>query len=316
MLEPLILVHGEDRHLVTAAAEELRAELTADLISELGLEEFRDPRDLDELERSLASPPFLAVRRVVFIWDPLQTSRAAGAVDGLLAVISRRAETTATCLVVRSSLAPGAPLLKGVRQLGGEIRALVRPRGQQLRRFVDARLAAAGVKAAPAVAQALCDVGSQDMGRLLMELQKLSLFVGEGGGAVDAETGSRLVTPAAPQELYRLTDALFDAPRSLGGRLRVLSQRPDIQPPVVIGALARVLRDLIARADPAFAGGGVQEWKVERMERQLARAGESRLRDWLVRLGDLDWRIRTGEVDGAEGLELLLAEMALELSRR
>lgn len=315
MLEPLVLIHGEDRHLVTAEAEELRSGLTTDLISELGLEEFRDPRDLDELERSLASPPFLAVRRVVVIWDPLQSSRSAGAVDGLLTVLSRRAETTATCLVVRSQLPAGSPLVKGIRKLGGEVKEIARPRGQKLRKFVDDRLAGAGVRAAPTVAQTLYEVGAQDIGRLLMELQKLSLFVGASGGEVDAEAGTLLVTAGTPQELYRLTDALFDSPRSLGGRLRAVSQRPDVQPQVVIGALARVLRDLLARAEPSGSPSGRPDWRTERLDRHLARAGERRVRDWLVRLSDLDWGIRTGDLDAREGLELLLAEIASEISR-
>jgi DNA polymerase III delta subunit len=332
VLEPLILLHGSDSYLVAAAAQELRDRLSEDLISELGLEEFKASSDLEEMERSLATPPFLAVRRVVMIWDPPQiaapkkpgSARAAESqrkreaqeskLAGLLRVLAARAETTATCLVVRQALPASSALVKGVRGLGGDVRLVAAPRGQDVPRHVEARARARGLRLPTAAVHLLSDVANQDMGWLEMELDKLALYSADGR-PITAQVARLLVSAAPPQELYRLTNALFSEPASLGRRLDALWSRPEVQPQLVVGALARVLRDLISYSDPEdrSAWESTPGWKARQLSAQSARAGAVRLRRWLVDLADLDWLTRTGQVDARDGLDLLLARMALEL---
>ncbi len=334
VLEPLVLLHGGDSYLVAAAAQELRDQLSQDLIWELGLEEFRSTSDLEELERSLATPPFLAVRRVVMIWDPPQIvapkkpGAAGGAeskrkrdgqdskLQGLLGVLAARAPTTATCLVVRQVLPASSAALKGVRALGGEIRLVAAPRGQDVPRHVEARARALGLKLPAAAIHLLTDIANQDMGWLEMELDKLALYSADGR-PITAQVARLLVPAAPPQELYRLTDAVFSEPATLGHRLESLWSRPDVQPQVVVGALARVLRDLISYSDPGdrSAWDATPSWRARRLSAQSARAGATRLHRWLVDLAELDWLTRTGQVDGRDGLDLLLAGMAWELQR-
>ncbi|MGA8427146.1 MAG: hypothetical protein WB801_06125, partial [Candidatus Dormiibacterota bacterium] len=98
MFEPLLLVHGDDPFLVTRAALRRREELTTDLVSELGLEEFRGSRDVDAISRSLSTPPFLSVRRLVVIWDPPQLAggqKSAQEAQLLGEALGGRLETTA-----------------------------------------------------------------------------------------------------------------------------------------------------------------------------------------------------------------------------
>jgi hypothetical protein len=87
---------------------------------------------------------------------------------------------------------------------------------------------------------------------------------------------------------------------------------------MVVGAVARVLRDLIAFANnkEGGPGRGLPPWREDKLRAHLKRAGEPRLRRWLVELADLDWATRTGAVDGHDGLDLLLARMATELVAR
>ncbi|MGB6770586.1 MAG: hypothetical protein WBF51_01085 [Candidatus Dormiibacterota bacterium] len=318
MLEPLLLVHGDDPFLVTGAALRRREELTADLVSELGLEEFRGSRDLDAISRSLSTPPFLAVRRVVVIWDPPQLAggRKSGQEAQLLSdVLGSRLDTTAVLVVWRGIIAAGSPLIKAIRAQGGEVELLKRPRGRELRQYVEVRLRELRLKLGPAVVGRLVEVGGQDLGRLHQEFEKLSIYVSGSGPISDADA-LLLVPPAPPTELYRLTDSLFEAPGRVGDRLRDLEGRPDIPPPMVVGAVARVLRDLIAFANnkEGAAGRGLPPWREDKLRAHLKRAGEPRLRRWLVELADLDWATRTGGVDGHDGLDLLLARMATELA--
>jgi DNA polymerase-3 subunit delta len=318
VFEPLLLVHGDDPYLVTSAALRRREELTADLVSELGLEEFRGSRDLDAISRSLSTPPFLAVRRVVVIWDPPQLAggqKSAQEAQLLGDALGGRLETTAVLVVWRGTLAAGSPLIKAIKAQGGQVELLKRPRGRELRQYVEARLRELGLKLGPAVLGRLVEVGGQDLGRLQQELEKLAIYVSGSGPISDADA-LLLVPPAPPTELYRLTDSIFESPARVGDRLRDLEGRPDIPPPVVVGAVARVLRDLIAFANSkdGGAGRGLPPWREDKLRAHLKRAGEPRLRRWLIDLADLDWATRTGAVDGRDGLDLLLARMATELA--
>lgn len=317
MVEPLTLVHGDDPYLVTTTAHRLRQELTADLVSDLGLEEFRSSRDLDAISRSLATPPFLAIRRVVMIWDPPQLEggqRMAREAEQLATTIGTRLETTAVVVVSRSPVAASSPLLKAVKSQGGQVRWLRRPRGRELRQFVDDHVRERGIKLGRAVLGRLIDVAGQDLGRLDRELEKLEIFAA-GGGRVGDREGLLLVPASPPTELYRLTDTLFEAPGRVGERVAELAGYADWPPPAVVGALARVLRDLISFADPGDRERWRSQvpWREEKMRSHLERAGEARLRRWLVQLAELDWATRTGAVDAQEGLELVLARMASEL---
>lgn len=320
VFEPLLLLHGDDPFLVTSAALRRRQELTADMVSELGLEEFRASRDLDAISRSLATPPFLGVRRLVVIWDPPQLAggqRSAQEAQLLADALGTRLDTTAVLVVSRGTIASGSPLIKAVRTQGGEVQQLRRPRGRELRQYVETRVRERGLKVGPAVVGRLVEVGGQDLGRLHQELEKLSIYVA-GSGAISDADALLLIPPAPPTELYRLTDAIFESPGRVGERLGYLEGRSDIPPPMVVGAVARVLRDLItfANGKQSGSGAGLPPWREDKLRAHLKRAGEPRLRRWLVELADLDWATRTGTVDGRDGLDLLLARMAAELSAR
>ncbi|MGC2190947.1 MAG: hypothetical protein WA751_01260 [Candidatus Dormiibacterota bacterium] len=316
MIEPLVLLHGDDSYLVTSAAQRIQARLTADLVADLGLEEFRSSRDLDAIARSVATPPFLAIRRLVVIWDPPQLApgqRAGKEVELLGTTLSSRLDTTAVLVVCRSTISATSPFLQAVQVQRGEVRQLKRPKGRELRRYVDDEVRSRGLQLGQLALARLVEVAGQDLGRLHQELEKLEIY-GLGQGRIPDSEALLLVPPAPPTELYRLTDSLFEAPARVGERLSDISGRPDLPPPVVVGALARVVRELVS-----FANDRPQTlppWKEEKLRAHLKRAGEPRLRRWLVQLADLDWSTRTGSVDGQEGLELLLAGMATELSGR
>ncbi|MGH7691455.1 MAG: DNA polymerase III subunit delta [Candidatus Dormibacteria bacterium] len=312
-MEPLVLVHGDDPYLVSSCGLRLRAQLGADVIADLGLEEFRGARDLDAIARSLATPPFLALRRLVVIWDPPQVAagqRSPKDAGELGALLGGRLETTAALVVNRGVLPATSPLLRAVRDHLGEVRLMRRPRGGELRSYVDQAVREKQLRLGQPVRARLVEVAAQDLGQFHQELEKLELF-GLGSPSISDAEGLQLVTSSPPTELYRLTDALFEAPGRVGARLSEIAGRSDLPPPVVVGALARVFRDLISFADGR--GSALPDWRQEKLRAHLRRAGEPRLRRWLVELADLDWSTRTGAIDGQEGLDLLLAGMATQL---
>ncbi|MGH7641248.1 MAG: DNA polymerase III subunit delta [Candidatus Dormibacteria bacterium] len=311
-MEPLILVHGDDAFLVTRAATAQLARLLEGVDPDLALEQFRAPRDLVLVAESLATPPFLSPRRVVVVWDPPQLAkgeRSAKSAEQLLALLAERAETTAALLVCRSPLAPNSPALHKLKHHGGQVHQIHRPKGRDMGDHLGQELRRRGLRAGRRLQLRLLEIGSQDLGRLDQELDKLELL---GKGASEDEC-LQLVPPLPPGELYRLSDCLFNSPERLGLALGAMTGGNELAPVVVIAFMARVLRDLITFAEGGSAS--IPDWRRQRLERQLQRAGASRLRHWLVQLSDLDWSTRTGAVDPGEGLEVLLAGFCRELLR-
>ena len=315
MAEPLVLLHGDDPWLVFKAAQQLRAELAATLDSDLELEELHGASDLAAIERSLTSPPFLSARRVVFLWDPPQAGgRATSQSDALAAILGKRSDTTAVVLVVRSNLASTSSLLKGVRTARGEVRQFVHPKGRELCQHVQTRVRESGLSLGALVIEKLTVVAARDLGQLDGELEKLSVYSGSAGKVADGP-GMALVSSVPETELYKLTDAIFEKPGSVGGRLAEVLAKPGMQPHAVIGAVARVCRDLLALSDPDLTtqSAGMPQWRREKLSRHLARVGKDLLQEWLVNLADLDLATRAGDVEPVPGLDAVISRMAADV---
>lgn len=326
MVEPLLLIHGDDPFLVTATAQAVRDELSSDLVSELGLEEFNESFDLNQIQQSITTPPFLAIRRVVVLWDPphfkparrtaqtKESDKRENLAARLLSVLKQRAETTALVVVLRTALPGTSVVVKGVRAMGGQVRLVSRPKGKELRQHVEGRAAERGLKLPPSAIQLLLEVATAGMGGLEMELDKLVLY-SKDGTQITGDVASLLITSAPPTEMYRLTDALFNRPSTVGAKLDQMLARPEIEPPQIMGSLARIFRELITLSDPAEreSSRSVPSWRLERMAAQLAKAGAPRLTRWLIELSELDWEVRSGLVEDRLGLETLMAGMATEL---
>ncbi len=213
----------------------------------MGLEEFRSARDLDAIAQSIATPPFLAIRRLVMIWDPLQLTggqRASHEAEALGATLGTRLESTAVVVVHRGVLPASSPLLQAMRVQRGEVRLLKRPKGRELRRYVDDQVQTRGLHLGQAVLTRLAEVAAQDIGQLHQELEKLQLFM-LGGGRIADSDALLLIPPAPPTELYRLTDALFEEPGRVGERLRQIAGTLRLSPSDGAGRVGLVS----ARAD-------------------------------------------------------------------
>lgn len=318
MAEPLVLVHGDEPFLVTREGRRRQQLLWSESLSELDTEALRGPVDVDEVARSVATPPFLSPARAVVIWDPLPTGaegRSARLQEGLLAALDQRLETTSVVLVVRAPLTAESALARAVRARGGELSAQLRPQRRAGRaEYVDRRLRERGLRLGRAARERLLELAAGDLEQLDQELEKLVLFA--DGRPVSDEQALLLLSAPASTAGYRLTDALFGRPSQVGTVLGELRAQADFSPPKVVGLLASQFRTLIAFAEPGQGAlpPGLPDWKRKLMQEQLAQAGAARLRRWLVELADLDAEVRSGDTEEMPGLDALLARFASELS--
>ncbi len=333
MSEPLVLVHGEEPFLVE---RDVRAQLQSWAVgldaAGFGTETFRDPTDLDAVARSLGTPAFLDPHRVVVLWDPpacrerprraaepapdrADSSTWAREAARLVAALEQRDPSTAVCLGIRWKLAERHPVLVAARRTG-TVRIHPRLRARDLRTHVETELRARGLRVAPVVQARLLEVAERGLGRLDQELGKLAL-VGDERGRVDTEAAQALVPADPAGAVWGLTDSLVDRPLEAPARLAALLAQPDSNVPGLIGWIAAAIRRLLstqarltAGQTPTEASGEREGWKAEQRCRQARRVPGPELQRWLEALAELDSAYRSGRIEAAEGLRLLVAAAA------
>src|SRR5579884_1655398 len=112
----LLLVHGDEHHLVDASVEEWRSRLQA---TQLHAEVFDAPARLADLHRSIAEVPLIDPQRADLVRNPPQLAgparRGADSAEAFAALLRDRAPTTSVCIALHGKVAPGNPVLAAVR---------------------------------------------------------------------------------------------------------------------------------------------------------------------------------------------------------
>jgi DNA polymerase-3 subunit delta len=320
----LRLIHGDERHLVDAAALEWTA---ASRGSEMRVEVFDSSFRLEELRRSLVEVPLIDAQRWILVRDPPQLGgtvrRSAEGAEALAATLEERAPTTSVCLVAHVRVAPQNAVLVAVRRLGGEIVYRPRPKGRELRAWVDAEIAARGLRLGPGGAAHLLEVTGADLGALAGELDKLVALA--DGQALTTTVVREAVAGDEPVEMWSvIEDLLGSTPGRAAATVgQLLDQGRSSQH--LLAVLAGQARDLLmAQAYLHTHGSGaglaaelrVPDWRADRLARQARAVPAALVAAWLRELHDLDRRIKAGELGDADGLRLLALRAAGQVARR
>lgn len=340
-LKPAYLIHGDDH----GAIAERRAGLRALAEREGG------PAGVESLEGELATPAgaagalatmTLAVGWRVILVDGVERWKQAEVEQHLAPALEAVALETTLALFAREEGRTKAPAAvhEAVRRAGGQIveQATVKP--WELPKWVRAQAARMGeIELDAAAARALVAQVGERQQRLLRELEKLALELGEpadpvgdtGGGArrVSAEEIELRAARSAEHRAYALADALVGGERGEATRsyLRLRAQGERLSGLTYL--MAARLRDALAISLRLRAGESAGDVRrglrmppraAERFVADVARAEPERLRAALTALADLELDTRGGSPlpearTGASSLEEdTLALRALEVT--
>ncbi len=243
---PVVLLVGPAATLRDAALAELRERVLDEGPRDFNEDRFdlaaagTDPGSILLAARTL---PMLAPSRLVHVRG-VGDRRAAKFLEVQLADYLADPVPT-TCLVLEAERVDRRQSwVKQVAKLG-EVRECKGPsRPAELRAWIEARLATLGKRAGSGASAALVELVGPDLDRLALELEKVSLFLGERE-EVSAEDVASVTGDLRPRALYELTDAI--GARQLGASLRILSRLLDQgdSPLQVVGALANHFRRLL-----------------------------------------------------------------------
>ncbi|SHE10345.1 DNA polymerase III subunit delta [Chlamydia abortus] len=161
--------------------------------------------------------------------------------------------------------------------------------------------------------------GGTDLQSLAMELDKLSLYVGSGG-EVTADLVEQMVARTTEQNVFILIDELVKM--NTGKALEILQDlyKQKEEPIKIVALMARQYR-LIAQVKELVQTGyshqqiagavGAHPYAVKLAAEQARKYDVNRLNRILSRLADLDYQMKSGQIDKSFGLELLLLNMAV-----
>lgn len=322
-LNPITLIHGEDRYLVDRAATAWRDRARP---AQLDVEVIDTPGRLDDLRHAIAETPLFDPERALLVRDPPQLTGAAkrGGADPperLAAILAERAPTTVICLVSHAKVPDRNPVLAAVKAMRGDVQFFVAVKGRELRAWVDREVAARKLRLGPGSVEHLIRVAGPDLGSIASELDKLVAY--SGGRPLSITDLRAAVAGDEATGLYDTLGDLVGSTPAKGAEAidRLLSEGRPAQ--YLLAILAGQIRDLVlAQAHIQTHGSpsglaselGKPDWAIERLVRQARSVPDGLAAGWLVALHDADRKLKTGEISDTDGLRLAVLRAAADLT--
>ncbi|HEV7677031.1 MAG TPA: DNA polymerase III subunit delta [Candidatus Dormibacteraeota bacterium] len=324
---PLLLIHGEERHLVDAAAADWLDAARAQCSSDLNVEVIDAPAKLDQVRRSLAEIPFLDPVRYLMVRDAPQLSergrKGADPADLLVTALQEKSPTTSVCLVVHGKVAATNAVLGAIRALDGLIVYHAPVRGRDLRAWLEDRLRGAGLRVPrPAVDQLLA-ASNGDLGVLENEIAKLRAFAG-GRQDLTADEVIRLAGGDEQIEVWSVLDRLLSPAPGRGAAAVDNGLGAGLSSQYLIATLGGQIRDLLVAQDllrdrrggPAglAAAMGIPPWRADRLARQAGAVPGAVLEGWMRSLQRVDADVKGGRIDDASALRSFALRAARDVT--
>jgi DNA polymerase III delta subunit len=312
-IKPAYLIAGTDEGKIATACGRLRARAEREggpgALERFDADGRRSP-DAEAVVAGLASISLIASRRYLLVdgveaWGKADLATIAGALSSI--------PPDTTVALVAHGKAP-AGLAKAVEGAGGEVLAYEAPKQRELPGRLVAEARALGFELDPEAARSLAvRLGARPM-RLRTELERLSLWAGEGG-RVDLGDLEAMVADTSEAAVWSLADALVEGDRA--GALAVaerLSAQGEALPRIVY-SLASRLRSALRAARELEQGRAPKEvaadlpmhpYAAKMLVGRVKGRSPRELGGAIVALADLEVASRGGS-DYTESVALTLA---------
>jgi len=327
MAEPprFYIFHGKDEFTQAETLAGLKARLGDPAMVELNTSTF-DGRTvrLGELMHACNSLPFLAERRLVVVEGLLQHLGGKGwekEREALLEYLPQLPPTTRLVFLERQTLSPKNRFIKLANSCpAGYVKLFQVPKGGALERWISQRVEAQGGTIHPHAAALLAtNVGDAGGLRLLeTEINKLLRYVNLERPIQPADV--ELLTPYAAQvDIFALVDAIGQRQGQTAATLLRRKLEAGDEPMYLLAMIIRQIRLLIQvkekseqryRPDEIAREVGLHPYVAGKLYQQAGNFDLPQLEATHRRLLDIDVAIKTGRIDPAVALDLLVAELA------
>ena len=303
--DALLLVHGDEHHLVDATVDAWRAAAGDDV------EVVDASTRTDQLIASLVDVPLFAAERHVLVRDlPQLTGARRGATggDAVAHAVTVRSATTRVCFAVHGTVAAGNVILAAVGTAGGRVVHHARLRSFERKQWLEREVRRRELRLPAGAIDLLLRATGGELGALVSELDKVAAF----GAPPTAAQLEQLVAGTDHLDLYRVVDLLGSARPAEGAALLAGLVAEGRSTQHLLSILAGQLRDLLLvdalalrgqRGPAAIATGlRVPSWRAERLARTAAAIPAPLAAAWIGDLQRIDAGLKAGEVDDAAAL--------------
>jgi DNA polymerase-3 subunit delta len=251
----------------------------------------------DVVAGALAAMTFAIGRRFLIV-DGAERWKDADIQTHLLPALANIGEETTIAFFAREEgRAKVSPeLAKAVEKAGGSVAVERTMKAKELPRWLQAEADRLGVKLDREAAQALVAHVGERQQRLLRELEKLALELGDGA-AIGVEEVEQAAAHSAEHQVWGLVDRLVagDGAAATRAYLELAAQGESVTR--LVGLLARRVREVIVIAQRLEAGENAQQikagmrgspWALDRRIAEARRSDADRLGRALEALSDLE----------------------------
>lgn len=279
-LAPVYLIAGDEPLQREEAADAVRAAARARGYTEREIFFAERGFDWNQLGRAAANLSLFASRRILELRLPTGKPGDDGA-QALSAYAQAPAPDT-VLMVISARLERGGGQWGAALERAGVLLQVWPVEAQALPEWIEGRMRTRGLQPTP---EAAAFIAARVEGNLLaaaQEIEKLQLLQGEG--AVDIATAEAAVADSARYDAFKLVDAALAGEGARVARILDGLRQEGTEPPVILGALNYVLRDLATKAWQIEAGTPAAQvlatgWPQRRpLIQQALKRG--RARDW------------------------------------
>lgn len=314
-LAPAYLIAGDHHAKIDAALSRLRKR-AEDEGGPGALELFVGEQgpDAEALIRSIPALSLTASERYL-IADGIERWNAAQAKDVCAALAGLPPDLTIV-LVAREEGKRKAPkgIAKAVEDAGGEVLTYAAPKARELPSHLVRDAARCGFELEPEAARALVERVGESTTRLANEIERLSLWAGEGG-TVTIEDLEAMTADTSEEVVWALSDALVDRDRGAAAAAasRLLAQGESVTPLVYQAAkrlreARRAVAGLEAGIDPRELESklSMHPYAAKMLIRRVRNTSARELKASTCAIADLEWWTRGGS-DYPDDVALALA---------
>jgi len=257
-MKPAYLIAGTDEAKIARARARFRERAEREggqgALELLQADDGRRAPDVEALIGSLASISLIASWRYLLVdgvnaWGKADTQRA---IDALAQI------PTETTIALVAHGKPPAGMAKAVEKAGGEVLTFDVPKERELPKHLVAEARELGFELEPSAARLLVErLGARPV-RLRTELERLSLWSGEGG-RVGIEDLEAMISDTSEEAIWSLADAVVEGDEAATMRIaeRLVAQGEAL--PRIVYSLAPRLRQGLQAAGELEAGRPASE---------------------------------------------------------
>ncbi|HHY37099.1 MAG TPA: DNA polymerase III subunit delta [Firmicutes bacterium] len=323
IVAPVYLLFGEEDYLMEEVVKKLAQVGLGEGSRDFNRDCFDgEEADLEEIRAAVEMLPFASPRRLVVVKNSPYfrggkgSGKGKGRREELVALLEELPATTCLVFVTRGDVDQRLKAVQIIKKKG-RLWGFPRLQGQDLTKWIIARIRRKGAKIAGATASYLAQLWVYDLNRLERELEKLVAYVGEGG-EIGREHIQLLVDPGIRENIFYLLDAV--GKRETRRALLLLNQMLAAgEPPLLLLFLLTQRLRLIGLAR-ALAGEGLRPreiaarlkqhpFVIEKALEQGKQFSQEALENCLEECLWADGQLKGGRLEPKLVLELLLLKI-------